>query len=76
MLVSSVSLLLFIGTDAACLPAGWFAINHSYVYQNLLCSFHLFLFYFLLVQMLLACRLAGSLLIILMCIKICYARFI
>jgi len=31
-------------TAAACQPAGWFAINHSYVYQNLLCSFHLSFF--------------------------------
>jgi len=35
-LVSSVYYLFFIGTDAACLPTGWFAINHSAVFQNLL----------------------------------------
>ncbi|KUO69500.1 MAG: hypothetical protein APF83_14220 [Lutibacter sp. BRH_c52] len=35
-LVSSVYILFFIGTDAACLPAGRFANNHSFVYQNLL----------------------------------------
>jgi len=34
--------LFFIGTDAACLPTGWFAINHSSVYQKFLCSFHIF----------------------------------
>ncbi|HCE55934.1 MAG TPA: hypothetical protein DER05_13450 [Lutibacter sp.] len=33
---SSVYFVFFIGTAAACLPAGWFAINHFTVYQNLL----------------------------------------
>jgi len=50
-------------------------MSHSYVYQNLECSFHLFIFYFLLVQLLLACLPAGSPLIILLCIKICYGSF-
>ncbi len=53
-----------------------FAMSHSFVYQNLGCSFHLFILYFFLVQMQLACLLAGSLLIIPLCIKICDARFI
>jgi len=72
-LVSSVNILFFIGTDAACPPVGWspliillyikicygsfhlwtfyfllvqmrFAIDHAAVYQNLLCSFHLYYF--------------------------------
>ena len=37
--------------------------------------FHLFIVYFLLVQLLPACRLAGSPLIISVCIKICYGSF-
>jgi hypothetical protein len=58
-LVSSVYNLFFIGTDAACPPAGWSLLIILLCIKICYGSFHLFIIYFLLVQMQLARLPAG-----------------